>query len=95
MKTQIAHLEGILGVVTFEPKKTRGREQMRRASTKVTRRNKALLERIGQIKSDHPFWGCRRVLRYVDGLLVNKKRIWSLMKEHNLTVKPNHKLKAE
>ena len=34
-------------------------------------------------------------LRYVDGLVVNKKRVYRLMKEHNLTVLPNHKLKAK
>jgi len=71
---------------------------MRRASLSVAKRNEAVLERIRQIKSDHPFWGYRRVwayLHYVDGLAVNKKRVYRLMKEHNLTVKPNHKLKPK
>jgi len=70
---------------------------MRRRSELVVRRNEAVVWRIGEIKSDHPFWGYRRVwayLHYVDGLLINKKRVYRLMKEHNLTVKPNHKLKA-
>jgi transposase InsO family protein len=64
----------------------------------VAVRNESLVERIRQIKSDHPFWGYRRMwayLRYVDGLVINKKRVYRLMKEHNLTVKPNHKLKAK
>jgi len=71
---------------------------MRRPSLSVTKRNEAVLERIRQIKSDHPFWGYRRVwahLHYVNGLLINKKRVYRLMKEHHLTVKPNHKLKAK
>ncbi len=71
---------------------------MRRRSESVAVRNESLVERIRQIKSDHPFWGYRRMwayLRYVDGLVINKKRVYRLMKEHNLTVKPNHKLKAK
>lgn len=71
---------------------------MRRPSESVIFRNEPLVERIRQIKSDHPFWGYRRMwayLRYIDGLVVNKKRVYRLMKEHNLTVMPNHKLKAK
>ena len=71
---------------------------MRRPSVSVAKRNEAVLERIRQIKSDHPFWGYRRVwayLHFIDGFLVNKKRVYRLMKKHNLTVTPNHKLKAK
>ncbi len=71
---------------------------MRRPSESVIFRNEPLVERIRQIKSDHPFWGYRRMwayLRYVDGLVINKKRVYRLMKEHNLSVRPNHKLKAK
>ena len=71
---------------------------MRRRSESVMFRNEPVVERIRQIKSDHPFWGYRRMwayLRYVDGLVINKKRVYRLMKEHNLTVKPNMKLKAK
>lgn len=71
---------------------------MRRRSNLVIIRNQSVLERIRQIKSDHPFWGYRRMwssLKYVDGLVVNKKRVYRLMKEHNLTVKPNYSLKAK
>jgi len=35
------------------------------------------------------------ILRYVNGLIVNKKRIYRLMREHNLTVKPNPRLIAK
>jgi transposase InsO family protein len=57
-----------------------------------------MLKRIQCIKADHPFWGYRRVwahLRYVDGLDVNKKRVYRLMRDHNLVVRPNQKLKAK
>ena len=71
---------------------------MRRPSGSVIFRNQPVVERIRQIKSDHPFWGYRRMwayLRYIDGLVVNKKRVYRLMKEHHLTVSLNHKLKAK
>jgi transposase InsO family protein len=50
-----------------------------------------------EIKSEHPFWGYRRVwahLKYVDRLEVNKKRIFRLMQKHDLLVKPATHLKA-
>jgi len=71
---------------------------MRMPSNSVTLRNISLLQRIREIKVEHPFWGYRRVwayLRYVDGLIVNKKRVYRLMREHNLTVKPNPRLIAK
>jgi transposase InsO family protein len=71
---------------------------MRKPSNSVTFRNESLLIRIKNIKGDHPFWGYRRVwayLRYIDGLIVNKKRIYRLMRENNLTVKPNPRLIAK
>jgi hypothetical protein len=36
---------------------------MRHASDSVAVRNEYLLERIKEIKADHPFWGYRRVLQ--------------------------------
>jgi transposase InsO family protein len=71
---------------------------MRNKSDSVALRNACLLERIREIKAEHPFWGYRRVwayLRYLDGLIVNKKRVYRLMREHNLTVKPNPRLMAK
>jgi putative transposase len=71
---------------------------MRKPSLLVSERNEELLERIRDIKGDHPFWGYRRVwayLRYVRGIVVNKKRVYRLMKEHNLMVKPDRKLIAK
>jgi len=71
---------------------------MRMPSNSVTLRNISLLQRIREIKVEHPFWGYRRVwayLKYIDGLIVNKKRVYRLMREHNLTVKPNTRLIAK
>lgn len=71
---------------------------MREKSLKVALRNKTVLERIREIKAEHPFWGYRRVwahLKFIDGLCVNRKRILRLMREASLLVKPNMKLKAK
>jgi len=65
---------------------------------KVEDRNASILKRIKSIKADHPYWGYRRVwahLKYINGLAVNKKRVYRLMKENGLLVKPNVKLKAK
>ncbi len=69
----------------------------RRESLSVIERNSVLAERMQQIKSEHPFWGYRRVwahLKYIDGMEVNKKRVLRLMQKHELLVKPNMRLKA-
>ena len=71
---------------------------MRRRSESVAVRNAPVVALIRQIKSDHPFWGYRRVwahLRFIDSLVINKKRVYRLMKAHHLTVQPNYKLKAK
>ena len=71
---------------------------MRQPSKSVLERNKHIVEHIRQLKSEHPFWGYRRVwayLRYVDGLVINKKRVYRLMQEHNLIVTHNTRLKAK
>jgi transposase InsO family protein len=70
---------------------------MRRESAAVIARNLPVLERIQAIKAEHPFWGYRRMcahLKYVDGLEINKKRVFRLMQRHKLLVKPDTKLKA-
>lgn len=59
----------------------------RKKSQAVVERNKAVLAKIQAIKADHPAWGYRRVwayLRYREGLLVNKKRIYRLLGQNNL-----------
>lgn len=58
----------------------------------------ALLKPIRVIKSEHPFWGYRRVwayLRFVAGLAVNKKRVYRLLKENDLLVRNETRLLAK
>jgi len=69
----------------------------RQSSLKVAQRNQMVLKRIRELKADHPFWGYRRLwahLRFIDKIVVNRKRILRLLRQENLLVKPNHKLKA-
>jgi transposase-like protein len=77
--------------------KKRGDRRVRRGPyTKVAARNAHLLERIRALKAEHPFWGYRRIwayLRYVDGMVVNQKRVY-VMKANDLLVRPNPKLRA-
>lgn len=64
---------------------------------KIKAKNRELLAQIQTLKADHPFWGYRRIwayLKYRQGLTVNRKRIYRLMKENNLLVLPNARLKA-
>ena len=60
---------------------------MRKKSLKVNKRNEPVLAMIKDIKAEHPFWGYRRCwayLYYREGIKVNKKRIYRLMKENGL-----------
>jgi len=62
---------------------------MRKKSLKVNKKNEPVLAMIKDIKADHPFWGYRRCwayLYYREGIEVNKKRIYRLMKENDLFV---------
>jgi transposase InsO family protein len=56
-----------------------------------------LAERIGSIKTEHPFWGYRRVrawLAHREGYRINHKRVYRIMKERGLLVKqPVHHAK--
>ena len=64
---------------------------------KRTTEDQNILPLIHNIKSDHPFWGYRRIwayLKYRQDVIINKKRIYRIMKEHNLLVQPNARLKA-
>jgi len=70
----------------------------RSPSLKVIERNEPILEKIRELKAEHPFWGYRRIwahLTYVNNLPVNKKRVYRLMKIHGLIVTKNTRLKAK
>lgn len=60
--------------------------------------NQQILQHILQIKADHPFWGYRRVCAYIRNkcnLIINKKRVYRLMKNNNLLCPKNNRLKAK
>jgi transposase InsO family protein len=60
--------------------------------------DRQLLELIRPIKADQPGWGYRMVwayLKYRQGHVVNKKRVYRVMRENGLLVQPNWRLKAK
>jgi putative transposase len=70
---------------------------MRREAASTIERNLPVVDRIKEIKAEHPFWGYRRMwayLKYIDGLEINKKRVLRLMQRHDLLVKAETRLKA-
>lgn len=63
----------------------------------VAARNAPVVRRIENIKADHPFWGYRRVwahLNYIDKIPISQNKVHRLMKNHNLLVSKNMKLRA-
>lgn len=59
----------------------------RKTSQAVLKRDSELLPLIQELKSDHPFWGYRRIwatLRYKYGLCVNEKRIARMLSIYSL-----------
>ena len=79
-------------------KKRRVASLTRRRSLQVTPRDEGLLPCIQALKAEHPFWAYRRIwahLHFVEKLPINKKHVLRMMREHNLLVKPNLKLKAK
>ena len=57
-----------------------------------------LLEKIQVLKSEHPFWGYRRIwayLRFVAQLPINKKRVYRLLQENDLLVSATTRLLAK
>ena len=69
----------------------------RRRTQSVIERNKELLSQIKGIKNDHPLWGYRRIwsyLKYRQGIPVNKKRVYRLMRENDMLVTPQLRHKA-
>jgi putative transposase len=70
----------------------------RQKSPMMAQRHAALVQRVRELKAEHPFWGYRRIwayLYFVEQRPVNKKRILRLIWEHQLLVQPNLRLKAK
>lgn len=64
----------------------------------MIRRNEQTIAAIGVLKAEHPLWGYRRVwayLKYRQGMPVNKKRVYRLMKEQEFLVTREYKNKAK
>lgn len=71
---------------------------MRKRSQSRIAKDAPILDRIRDIKADHPLWGYRRVwayMRYRDGILLGKNRVHRLMLENNLLVSSKSLLKAK
>lgn len=59
----------------------------RQRSEKRKQEDEVIANRIACVKAEHPYWGYRRVwawLRRREGLLINDKRIYRIMKERSL-----------
>ncbi len=69
----------------------------RRRSKAIEESDRAVLPVIRRLKAEHPFWGYRRIwayLRFVERIVINKKRVYRLLRENGLLVSGNEKLKA-
>lgn len=65
---------------------------------KRKQKDREILSLIQPVKADHPFWGYRRIWAYLKYRLdtnINRKCVYRVMKEHNLLVSPNLRLKAK
>jgi putative transposase len=71
---------------------------MKRQRAQATqKRDQELLALIMPIKTDHPLWGYRRIwayLKYRQGHIVGINRVHRVMKEQNLLVTPQQRLRA-
>jgi len=70
----------------------------RKKSLSVIERNQSILADLKDLKAEHPFWGYRRCwayLYYRQGITVNKKRVYRLMKEQSLLVTKINRYKAK
>ena len=70
----------------------------RKKSLSVIERNESILASLKDLKADHPLWGYRRCWAYLfyrQHIIVNKKRIYRLMKEQGLLVTKINRYKAK
>ena len=69
----------------------------RQRSHSTQKRDQELLAMIQPIKIDHPLWGYRRVwayLKYRQGYSTGINRVYRVMKEHQMVVTKNQRLRA-
>jgi hypothetical protein len=70
----------------------------RHPSPLVARRHDALVQRLRELKAEHPFWGYRRIWpywRFIEQRPVHKKRVLHLLREQQLLVRPHSQLQAK
>ena len=70
----------------------------RKKSLSVIERNESILASLKDLKADHPLWGYRRCWAYLfyrQHIVVNKKRIYRLIKEQGLLVTKINRYKAK
>lgn len=70
----------------------------RQRSESTRQRDAELLGRIEPLKADHPAWGYRRIwayLRYREGIVVGKNRVYRVLKENQLLACHARQLKAK
>lgn len=71
---------------------------MRRRSQVRIEADRVLLKEIIEIKSDHPYWGYRRIwsyLRYRKQMVVGKNRVYRIMHENKLLITKKSRLLAK
>lgn len=69
----------------------------RNRSSSAQLRDEAMLAIIQPIKAEHPAWGYRRIwayLKYREQIPVSKRRIYRILKEHNLLAINTRRLRA-
>jgi len=72
-------------------------KQTRKPSQAISIADRKVLPIIQWLKGEHPFWGYRRIwayLTFVEKLMINKKRVYRLLRENDLLVKGDEKLQA-
>lgn len=70
----------------------------RKRSQAIEQSDAIILPVIQRLKMEHPFWGYRRIWAYlvfVEKQIINRKRIYRLLRENGLLVCGNEKLKAK
>ena len=72
--------------------------RQRSRQIRICKADALLLPLIRELKAEHPFWGYRRVwarLRFAERIAINQKRVYRLMREYQLLVPKDVRLRAK
>jgi hypothetical protein len=64
---------------------------------RISQADAEILPLIRETKAKHPFWGYRRMwahVRFVEQIHINQKRVYRLLRENDLLVTKNLRLRA-